>query len=52
MVHQPGDMVKNYAIIEVKNALVTSSGIRNDLRKLSLFISKARYRRAIYRQSL
>src|SRR5262249_333596 len=31
LVHQPGDMAGNYAIIEVKNALVGTSGIRNDL---------------------
>ena len=48
LVHQPGDMAGNYAIIEVKNALVGTSGIRNDLQKLTRFVSTARYRRAIY----
>src|SRR6266480_2763170 len=48
LVHQPGNMVGNYAIIEVKNALANSSGIRNDLQKLSRFVSKAKYQRAIY----
>jgi hypothetical protein len=46
LVHQPGNMSGNYAIIEVKNACAKSFG--NDLQKLSIFFAKAEYRRAIY----
>lgn len=48
LVHQPGDMIGNYAIIEVKSQEATDSGIKNDLGKLSLFTREVRYQRAIY----
>lgn len=48
LVHQPGYMTGNHAIIEVKSARAVSSGIRKDLNTLSLFIKKVNYQRAIY----
>ncbi|BCG79881.1 hypothetical protein MesoLj113b_34230 [Mesorhizobium sp. 113-3-3] len=48
LVHQPGYMVGNYAIIEVKSARPPLSGIRKDLETLALFRTKVGYKRAIY----
>jgi hypothetical protein len=48
LVHQPGSMRGNYAIIEVKNPLARSVGINKDLKKLDLFARKVEYQRAIY----
>jgi hypothetical protein len=48
LVHTPGDMAGNYAIMEVKPLGANSDDIHNDLYKLSLFISGVEYRRAIY----
>jgi len=38
----------NHAIIEVKPASATRSGIQKDLKTLSLFINRVRYQRALY----
>jgi hypothetical protein len=48
LVHGPGDMGRNHAIIEVKSSNVRNSGIAGDLRKLTLFSHGAGYKRAIY----
>ena len=38
LVHRPGYMTGNHAIIEVKHCNAGNDGIRSDLRKLSLFV--------------
>lgn len=48
LVHQPGYMGGNYAIIEVKSVEASRRGIRGDLEKLSLFVRRVGYRRALY----
>jgi hypothetical protein len=48
LVHQPGDMNGNHAVIEVKRSPADTDGIRKDLKTLCLFINKVRYQRAIY----
>lgn len=48
LVHQPGYMTGNHAIIEVKTSHAPANGIRKDLETLSLFINKVGYQRAIY----
>lgn len=47
LVHTPGHMYGNYAIIEVKHS-TRANGIRKDLSTLDLFVSKVGYQRAIY----
>ncbi len=47
LVHTPGAMKGNYAIIEVKHS-TASDGIRKDLAALDLFVQKIGYQRAIY----
>lgn len=48
LVHQPGYMKCNHAIVEVKSPEADARGIRKDLETLSLFKSKVSYQRAIY----
>jgi hypothetical protein len=48
LVHRPGYMSGNYAIIEVKSPGASNEGIRSDLKKLSLFIKAVGYQRAVY----
>jgi hypothetical protein len=48
LVHQPGHMDGNHAIIEVKTCDCRRDGIEKDLRSLTVFINRARYQRAIY----
>jgi hypothetical protein len=48
LVHQPGSMRGNYAIIEVKNPLASPAGIMKDLKKLDLFVRNVGYQKAIY----
>jgi hypothetical protein len=48
LVHRPGDMKGNHAIIEVKKAEATNKGICKDLRTLDQFIQTVHYQRAIY----
>lgn len=48
LVHTPGDMGGNHAIIEVKSKLATPRGVEKDLSTLSDFVKTARYNRAIY----
>ena len=47
LVHTPGAMAGNYAIIEVKHSMA-ADGIRKDLETLDLFVRKVGYQRAIY----
>lgn len=47
LVHIPGSMAGNYAIIEVKHS-TASDGIRKDLRTLDLFLRTVGYQRGIY----
>jgi hypothetical protein len=48
LIHQPGNMEGNHAIIEVKSARAVAAGILKDLGILSLFRHRVRYARAIY----
>lgn len=48
LVHRPGYMEGNHAIIEVKPARAAASGIKKDLITLSLFVNNVGYQRAIY----
>jgi len=48
LVHHPGDMSGNHAIIEVKTPDAQVAGIRKDLETLALFRTYVGYERAIY----
>ncbi|WP_299680568.1 hypothetical protein [uncultured Roseobacter sp.] len=48
LVHVPGDMDYNYAIIEVKRSEANRSEIRNDFIKLNSFLTRGRYQRAVF----
>ncbi len=48
LVHKPGDMRGNHAIIEVKAPLARDRQIEIDLEKLTRFVKDAEYERAIY----
>lgn len=48
LVHQPGHMAGNHAVIEVKSSDARPNEIRKDLINLSTFINIIGYRRAIY----
>lgn len=48
LVHKPGDMSWNHAIIEVKKAGASTEGIHKDISILDLFVRKVGYQRAIY----
>jgi len=48
LVHKPGYMEGNHAIIEVKSEKAQRIGIKKDIESLSLFINKVNYKRAIY----
>jgi len=48
LVHVPGDMYGNFAVIEVKPCSADARGLRKDLLTLQLFSQKVGYRRAIY----
>jgi hypothetical protein len=47
LVHQPGDMGGNYAVIEVKPVLVRNAGLKKDLRTLTAFRRHGEYARAL-----
>ena len=47
LVHGPGDMRENYAVIEVKHSNAEIRGIRKDLETLSFFITHGGYRHPI-----
>lgn len=47
LIHTPGAMAGNHAIIEVKNSTV-GRGVRKDLKTLDLFVRGVGYKRAIY----
>lgn len=48
LVHSPGRMDGNHAVIEVKPSSVDRANIASDLKKLALFRNHAGYRRGIY----
>jgi len=48
LVHRPGDMAGNFAIMEVKPLGADYDEIHNDLYKLCRFVSRVGYQRAIY----
>jgi hypothetical protein len=48
LVHGPGHMADNHAVIEVKSSKARPGDIKTDLTKLALFRNRAGYRRAIY----
>ncbi|WP_072395606.1 hypothetical protein [Hyphomicrobium sp. CS1GBMeth3] len=48
LVHRPGHMAGNHAIIEVKTFRAGNAEIRSDLEKLALFLNVVGYQRAIY----
>jgi hypothetical protein len=48
LVHCPGDMAGNHAVIEVKSDSAAWSGYEKDLNTLAVFRSSIGYRRAIY----
>ncbi len=48
LVHKPGHMSGNHAIIEVKSPMAKAQGIKKDLYTLGLFLRKVGYQRAIY----
>lgn len=48
LVHGPGFMELNHAIIEVKSVKAERHELRNDLDKLSTFVREWNYRRAIF----
>lgn len=47
LVHSPGTMTNNFAILEVKHS-ITKKGIKKDIETLDFFMKKAGYQRAIY----
>lgn len=48
LIHQPGYMSGNHAIIEVKHTRTRFAGVRKDLSTLALFRARVGYQRAIY----
>lgn len=48
LVHRPGHMSGNHAVIEVKSSEASLQGIRKDLQNLALFRDRVGYKRAIY----
>ena len=48
LIHEPGNMGNNHAIIEVKSSQATAFGIRKDLATLDQFCAQVGYQRAIY----
>jgi len=48
LIHIPGSMAENHAIIEIKPGSARFGGIRKDIRTLSEYQTRAGYRRALY----
>lgn len=48
LVHGPGYMARNYAVIEIKPQTASADGIEKDIRTLSEFVQVAKYERAVY----
>lgn len=48
LIHSPGDMHRNHAIIEVKVSKTTAKEIRKDLKTLSVFLGGPQYDRGVY----
>jgi hypothetical protein len=47
LLHNPGYMDGNHAVIEVKHSRAANDGLEKDLETLSLFLNKAEYKRGI-----
>lgn len=47
LIHIPGDMGGNFAVVEVKSVLADSAGLAKDVRTLTAFRTRAEYERAI-----
>lgn len=48
LIHIPGDMGGNFAVVEVKPCTASTKGLRKDLQTLRLFSQEVGYRRAVY----
>lgn len=48
LIHEPGSMDHNHAILEVKSSQASAAGIRKDLATLDQFCDRVGYQRAIY----
>jgi hypothetical protein len=48
LIHQPGYMNGNHAIIEVKCTRARNKGIRKDIETVALFLGRVGYQRGIY----
>lgn len=48
LVHTPGDMAGNYAVIEVKPICVSASKVLEDIETLSNYVTYAQYSRALF----
>ena len=48
LVHQPGYLSGNYAVIEVKHFPADRQGVIKDLNTLNIFVNNVKYERAIY----
>lgn len=47
LIHAPGNMAQNFAVIEVKSQQATMAGIRKDVATLNEFLAKVGYNRAM-----
>jgi hypothetical protein len=48
LIHEPGNMDRNHAVLEIKSSQATPFGIRKDLATLDQFCVHVGYQRAIY----
>lgn len=48
LVHRPGSMGGNYAVIEVKPAIPSKKALRKDVKSIARLIREAKYQRGIY----
>lgn len=48
LIHKPGYMNGNHAVMEIKSSQAQRKGIIKDLKNLALFKNKVKYERAIY----
>lgn len=48
LIHRPGSMSGNHAVIEVKSSKAPVNGIRKDIETLAVFRTRVGYARAIY----
>ena len=48
LVHYPGNMEKNFIIIEIKSIDANEEGLTNDIKKLLAYLDTGQYKHAIY----